>query len=383
MHPHKILFVDDDKNILNSFRRNLRKEFIIEIADDGVQGLNVINQKGPFAVVVSDLRMPGMDGIKFLTKVREFNPDTVRILLTGFADVQSAISAVNQSNIYRLLSKPCSAPDLLKTLKDAVAQYRLIISERELLEKTLRGSIRVLTELLTLLNPEAFGRTTRIQRNIRDIGLMMAPDEVWRFEMAAMLSQIGCVTLPPEAIRKLYHGNELSDDDAIHFKRHPAVGSGLIENIPRMKEVALIVAYQEKHFDGSGIPQNDIRGKDIPLGARILKVALDYDLLEAGGNSKDNALQRMGNRSGWYDPQVFDALKKVLKGERKDQLREVMIYHLNTKMILAADVKTVRGLLLVGRGQPINSAIIERLKNFDNTHGIELPIKVWQPLDKT
>jgi response regulator RpfG family c-di-GMP phosphodiesterase len=378
MHPHKILFVDDDRNILNSFRRNLRKEFIIETADNGNQGLDVIKRKGPFTVVVSDLRMAGMDGIKFLTKVREFNPDTVRILLTGFADVQSAISAVNQSNIYRLLSKPCSTPDLIKTLNDAVAQYRLIISERELLEETLRGNIRVLTQLLTLLNPEAFGRTTRIQRNIRDIGLLLAPDEVWRFEMAAMLSQIGCVTLPPEALRKLYLGHELSDDDTIHFNRHPAVGSGLIEHIPRMKEVARIVAYQEKHFDGSGIPRNDTQGNDIPLGARILKVSLDYDLLEASGYSKNDALKIMADRSGWYDPQVLEALKKVLTDEQKNQIRDISIDQLNTKMILAADVKTVKGVLLVSRGQQINPAIIERLRTFDNTHGVDFPIKVFE-----
>jgi response regulator RpfG family c-di-GMP phosphodiesterase len=379
MHHYKILFVDDDKNILDAFRRNLRKQFIIETADDGLQGLNVLKWKGPFAVVISDLRMADMDGIKFLSRVRDINPDTVRILLTGFADIESAISAVNRSNIYRLLTKPCSVPDLVKTLEDAIAQYRLITGERELLEETLQGSIRVLTELLALLNPEAFGRTTRIKRNVHDLGLLLAPDEVWRFEMAAMLSQIGCVTLSPEVIRKLYQGNGLSDDDTIYFKQHPAIGSGLIENIPRMQEVSQIIFFQEKHFDGSGIPQNNIQGNDIPLGARVLKVALDYDLLEAEGYSKDKAVKIMEARTGWYDPEVLAALEENLKNESKDQFLEIMINHLKVNMILAADVTTLKGVLLVAKGQQVNPAIIERLRNFDNTYGIKLPIKVLQP----
>lgn len=122
----KILCVDDDPNILQAYQRSLRREFEIEVAKGGKEGLEVIASQGPFAVVVSDMRMPGMDGIQFLSKVREQTPNTVRIMLTGHADRQTAIDAVNQGNIFRFLTKPCSPEILAKSLEEGIQQYQLL-----------------------------------------------------------------------------------------------------------------------------------------------------------------------------------------------------------------------------------------------------------------
>ena len=144
---NKILFVDDDPNILSAYTRTLHKRYRMATASGGEEALQIIQTDGPFAVVVSDMRMPGMDGVALLTHVRNFNPDTVRIMLTGNADMGTAIEAVNQGNIFRFLTKPCEPDDLALALDGAIKQYRLVTSERELLELTLKGSIDLLVEL--------------------------------------------------------------------------------------------------------------------------------------------------------------------------------------------------------------------------------------------
>ncbi|MFH1417727.1 MAG: response regulator, partial [Planctomycetota bacterium] len=133
----KILCVDDDPNILNAYRRGLRRLFEIETAEGGAEGLEAIASQGPFAVVVSDMRMPGMDGIQFLTAVKKRAPESVRIMLTGNADQQTAMDAVNEGSIFRFLTKPCPPEHLAKALTAGIEQYRLITAEKELLGKTL------------------------------------------------------------------------------------------------------------------------------------------------------------------------------------------------------------------------------------------------------
>ena len=160
----RILCVDDEPNILLAMERQLRKQFEIHTEVGPVLGLQAIAEKGPFVVVVSDLRMPVMDGIEFLTRVRAVSPNTVRVMLSGQADMDAAVAAVNQGNIFQFLTKPCPVDTLTRALNSAVEQHRLITAERELLEQTLRGSIAVLSEILSLVNPLAFGRAQRIRR---------------------------------------------------------------------------------------------------------------------------------------------------------------------------------------------------------------------------
>ena len=187
----KILFVDDDPNLLAAYQRGLRKQFEIETAQGGEEAITRIKVAGPFAVLVSDLRMPGMDGVRLLGQIRQLAPDTVRILLTGNGDLEGAIAAVNEGNIFRFLTKPC-APDALATaLGAALAQYRLVTSERDLLQNTLRGSVRVLIDVLALVNPAAFGRAQRVRRLARRLIAEIKLPSDWQLEIAVMLSQLG------------------------------------------------------------------------------------------------------------------------------------------------------------------------------------------------
>ncbi len=120
----RILFVDDDTNILDGYKRQLRKQFLIETAEGAEKGLDAVKNRGPFAVIVSDLKMPGMDGNNFLSQIKKISPETTRILLTGYADLTSAMSAINNGNIFRLLTKPCDKKDLVLALEDGIEHYR-------------------------------------------------------------------------------------------------------------------------------------------------------------------------------------------------------------------------------------------------------------------
>ena len=204
----KILLVDDDSNILDGFRRTLSREFLLETALGGEQALKLVADKGPYAVVVSDMRMPGMDGIQLLIRIKSISPDTIRVMLTGNADMETAINAINEGSIFRFLNKPCSKEIMAKTLTAALVQYRLITAEKQLLEQTLSSSIQVLTEVLSLVNPAAFSRAERARRYIHHIVTKMKLGNPWQYEVAAMMSQLGCVTLAPETIDAVNRGEK-------------------------------------------------------------------------------------------------------------------------------------------------------------------------------
>ena len=165
----RVLFVDDDPDILNGFKRQLHTRFDVDIALGGEEGLSAVGSRGPYAVIVADMGMPDMDGIQFLGQVKKSAPETVRIMLTGHSDAQTAIDAVNQGNIFRFLTKPCMHYVLVDILNAGVEQYHLVMAEKELLEKTLKGSLKVLTGVLSVVNPSAFGRASRVQRVVRDL----------------------------------------------------------------------------------------------------------------------------------------------------------------------------------------------------------------------
>jgi response regulator RpfG family c-di-GMP phosphodiesterase len=373
---NRVLCVDDDANILAAYRRQLRKQFDIDTAEGGAQGLEAVAGRGPYAVIVADMGMPGMDGAQFLRKARQLAPDSVRMMLTGNADQQTAVTAVNEGSIFRFLTKPCPTETFAQALAAGIEQHRLITAEKELLEQTLRGSIKVLTEVLALVNPAAFGRATRIQRLVRQLAAELKAENAWQLEVAAMLSQIGCVTIPEHVLGKVYEGVPLSEDEERMFDAHPRVGHDLIAHIPRLGEVAAAIALQERRFDGTNAPPKEPRDAELPLGGRLLKVVLDFDSLAAREPSRIKVLEVLRQRAGWYDPAILDALQKVLGVETRLEVQELRVCQLKVHMVLAEDVLTDKGLLLVAKGQEITPTLLQRLENYALRGTIREPIRV-------
>jgi len=360
-----VLFVDDEPDVLDGLRRRLRTAFSVRTAVGAEEGLAAVASGTPFAVVVSDVRMPGMDGIAFLREVRRRAPESTRMLLTGQADLNAAVGAVNEGAVFRFLWKPCPPQVLETALRDGVAQHRLVIAQRELLQLTLRGAVQALLETLALANPLAFARATRISRRVVAVAGALEAEDAWQIEVAAMLAQLGTVTLPPAVLDHLHHGVRLAPAQQALVDRLPELSAQILAGIPRLDEVRRIVRYQHQRFDGRGGPANDLAGPDIPLGTRILRVATDYDLLDAGGKEAPEALRVLRQREGLYDPAVLDALAQVLAvQEHADDVEHVAVADLRVGMILAVDLRTAEGVMLCGRGQVVTPALVERLRNW-------------------
>lgn len=360
--PH-ILCVDDEPRVLEGLALHVRKHYRLSTALNGPAALLVVDSPDPPVVVVSDMRMPEMDGATLLAHVRERSPDITRVLLTGQADIDSAVAAINQGQVFRFLTKPCAPQAFLAAVRDAVDQYRLVTSERVLLEQTLRGSIAALAEALSLSNPLSFGRSVRIKNHVEEIAKAANISTSWQLDVAATVSQIGCVTLPNSICEKLYYGRPLDLDDAKLVERLPQVAIQLIGHIPRLEPVRALVEHQNRNFDGSGgVPA----GEAIPQGSRILKIAIDFDMLEASGMSPELIFGTMSSRTGRYDPALLSAFARTKAATQDQRLQEVTLAHLRVGMILLRDVEAKSGVLLIGRGQEVTGGLLQRLRNMGN-----------------
>lgn len=372
----RVLCVDDDANILAGLQRQLRRHYRLETAQSPEKALDLLQGNASFAVIVSDFRMPGMDGVQFLARARERTPDSVRIMLTGHADLDTAIQAVNEGNIFRLLTKPCPNLTLTKAIDAGVDQYNLVRSERELLEKTLAGSVKILADVLALVSPAAFGRATRVRRLVRQLMDEMGMVGNWQMEVAATLSQVGCVAVPVEVLEKAIRNERMTAPERAVFDSHPGVGYDLIANIPRLEGVAEIISFQELPYSGDGSGADVPQGGAIPIGARILHVAIHFDNHVAAGKNRRQALTELLRRRSAYDPEVLEALEAVVRAESTYEVQAVPLRDLEPGMLLAEDVTTTNGLLVIAKGQDVTPSLKTRLANFARTMPIQEPIQV-------
>ena len=380
----RILFVDDDPNILSSYKRQLRKRFSIETALSGEQGLEMLDNLGPFPVVVTDMRMPGMDGIQFLTKVKERSPDSVHILITGDADLQTAISATNEGDVFRFLTKPSSPEIFAKSLNAGLRQYQFIITERELLNKTLIGSVKALTKVLRMVNPMILSRTPYITRYARIISARMQLPDSWQIDLASMLSQIGCAFLPARIFEKVYTGQGLSPDEQKIYSSHLSIGADLVANIPRLEIVARMIKQQQKLFKDYNPSVEMTQGDMGDMGAQILKIAIDFDQMLASGHEYEAAMDELRNHPDDYNPHIVALLEslqtfrvssskmddsEVMDEDREmeetdEDIKEIRPVNLRISMTAEEDIRVKDGTLLLSRGQqvsPLMQYVVERL----------------------
>ncbi len=373
----RVLCVDDEPHVLEGLTRVLRLRCTVASATSGAQALDVIEREAPFAVVISDLRMPGMDGVAFLQRVRQVSPDSIRILLTGYADLDAAIAAVNEGHIFRFLSKPCPPDTLLKALRAAAEQHRLMLAERVLLEQTLHGCVKALTDILALASPLAFGRATRVKQVVSSLATAAQVADRWSVEVAAMLSQIGAVSLPGDTLERVYYGQALSAEEQEMLSRVPRVTQQLLGGIPRLDSVLDILTYQAKRFDGSGMPRDSVKGEAIPWGARALKIAMDFDVLQTQGLDPAAALEVMRGRAGWYDPALLGELARIAGADKSpSRLREIPLRLVQPGMVFVEDVRTRGGVMLIARGQEVTEALVERVRNLAKHADVAEPVRV-------
>jgi response regulator RpfG family c-di-GMP phosphodiesterase len=371
----RVLCVDDEPHVLDGLARVLRRDYEIVGVPGGPAALGRLQDDRNFAVIVSDLRMPSLDGIAFITAAARIAPDATRILLTGFADVRSAIRAVNEGHVFRLLTKPCDPEVLRAALEHAVEQHRLVTAERELLERTLHGSVQMLIDLIAITHPVAFGRASRVRRIMGEVAALIGLRDRWQMEMAGMLSQVGVLTLPPALAARDGDGAELQAEEEALVARLPEVALRLIRDIPRLDEVREVLAHINDRFDGP-VGEQTVAGAHIPLGARLLRAVLDFDRLCSQGHSASEAVARLRARIGWYDPDVLSDLVAVVGVHGHREVRELRFQEVELGMEFVDDVRAGDGTLLVARGQEVTPSLLERMQDYWSDLELPGPVRV-------
>jgi response regulator RpfG family c-di-GMP phosphodiesterase len=291
----RILLIDDDTNLLQTMQRSLRKDFEVHTATSGQQGLDLLRQQGPFAVLVSDLKMPQMDGIEVLRLARKISPETVRILLTGYTDQETAIKATNTGKVFRFLTKPCETQTLMTTLQEATLHYRMLQAKQDLIEETLVGAVGLLSQILGQVNPEALATTNRLKRYSLHIARESEYQELWLVEMAAMLSHIGCLSIPPAVLHTYNTGNTLSPEEAAMLAAHPGEALALLRQISGFEEVSKIIMLAHGTMTEVSPLPLAVSEKETrtTLGGRILQTAMILDNHLMAGLSAQQALEQM------------------------------------------------------------------------------------------
>lgn len=361
----KVLFVDDEPAALASFKLTQGKQYDVRLAESGLDGLQALEHEPDIAVVVSDMRMPKMDGAVFLARVKEDYPDAVRLLLTGNADMESAARAVNDGRIFRFLTKPCGPNDLRLALTAAMQMHKLLTAERVLLQKTLVGSVKAVVNVLGLTNPEALGRAMRIKAKARVVAHKLDVQSRWGIEFAAMFSQIAAASLPADTVSKLYRGTPLTSKESEQLASATEAIKAILADVPRLEPVTKILG---DLIELARRPQkNDQLEARAEQPARMLQAVIDLEALESSGQSLQQAVASMKQREAIYGAATLEALTDLVKDAPDVDVAACRPIDLQVGMVLAEDLKTTDGLLLLPRGFELTRSscvhIVERFKH--------------------
>lgn len=360
-----ILFVDDNDTAMNSLPKQLSKKFVFQRAGSYKEAAGLLNSKGKWAVVITELGLNGENGIAFLSFVRKNFPKTVRIVMSASTKFSDIYEALNTAQVFRYISKPCPPEDLARIIGQGNLQYETGFEKQQAMHKALLGSVNALVDILDLVNPEAMGLSKRIRDRVMNTAKTLGVKSLWQVELAVLLSHVGCVALPSEILEKMDRGEKLSPEERQIFGMHPSIAANLLANIDQMSHVADVIRWQLHACE-----------PDQPIESRIIKVALDLDRLERKGLDTIEILNKMASRANAYDPKVLETMRSLLAPPKAKETRELSPEELEEGMIMAKDLVNKDGTKLLLRGQPISKASLFRLKAFHVALGITDPIEV-------
>jgi response regulator RpfG family c-di-GMP phosphodiesterase len=371
----RVLFVDDEPNVLEGIRRTLCRQVELQTASSGAEALRLMSGAGHFALVISDLRMPAMNGAQFLAKVRVQDPDTVRMILTDRADLAATMTAVNEGHADRFLTKPCPADRLLAAVEDGLNQHRFLTAERELLEHTLGAAAKMLIEILGMVSPAASSRAARLQRYSNELSRALGLPGRWEWGLAALLSQIGCIALPEEILFKVEACLPLTEEEKQLYESHPDVAGKLLSTIPRLEDVAAIVTAQFGSLGFAGMP-SDLQQWDVrKIGQLLLRASIEYDRLVARGASCEAAVNALRASKFGFPMFVLDALLRLPIAKERI-VRQIRLADLMVGMISDEDLVSLKGIRLVPSGADVTRSMIKRLTSIASGVGVAEPFRV-------
>jgi response regulator RpfG family c-di-GMP phosphodiesterase len=357
---HTILCVDDEPRVTQALERHLREKFRVLTAASGAEGMDIISRERDIAVVISDMRMPQMDGATFLRHTRALQPTAVRVLLTGQADVAAAIKAINEGQIFRFLTKPCPPDQLLAMVDEAVKQYELTIAEKVLLQRTVVGSIKALADIMALVNPSVVGRAIRLKRRVSALATELALEDRWQVEAAALLSHLGLLSMPESVTRKLAQGQELDARELQRLRAASQAANRLIAHVPRLEPVSALLA--EVDAISTGMEPRTPTMAQAQL--QVLKLAMEVDRLESQGMPASLALESV-RAGGEFPERLITALEATLQhGSTEMERVEIPVQDLEIGMILDEDILTRKDVLIAPRGCEVTASFLEHIGHF-------------------
>ncbi len=426
---NNILFVDDEREILSSLKRLfINDPYKVFTAESGFDALKLL-EKEEIDVIVTDQRMPQMDGIEFLRRARVCSPDSIRIFFTGYADINNAIDSINKGEVYRYIAKPWHDDELKFTIHDAVELKKLKNENKNLLELTKKQNLclkdlnknleqkveaqtkkilKMFNELKTLYRKldSSFINTVKvlvfsnmIRSREKTIGLhiknttkisisiaqkmRLSETEIKDIEIAALLHDLGKIGMRDGILNKPF--SDMTTIERDEYIKHPILGQAMLMSIEKMKDVGLIIKHHHERWDGQGYPVNLI-GNQIPIGSRIISVATDYDSLKRGSlmpsaftsyDAKQFIVKNIGRR---YDPEIAQLAIPIITAYEKEEGKtpgfRASSSGIRAGMFLARDLFTATGLLLMHEGQKITKRHINYIKIFERLDGKNFDIYV-------
>jgi len=286
------------------------------------------------------------------------------------------MAAVNDGHVFRFLTKPVATEELTKALDAALAQHRLITTKNAFMEETLGACLKLLSDVLALVSPVAFSNTARVKRYVRHMTAAIGLPKAWRYILAADLSQIGCIAVPPAVLEKRARGEALTPDEEALLAPHPQVAAKLIAEIPRLETIAEMVARQREPFADLGDTAPPRERDPVALGAQLLRIAFDYDHLRQSGLSHQKAIERLKANPAEHDPALVQALASLQAQDAQGRPEALPVEALRVGMVLAEDVRGTDDLLVAARGQELTPAVLERLERLARVGWLTGPIKV-------
>lgn len=358
-----ILCVDDDEMLLQGLELQLGFDYDVRTAIGGEIALEMLEATPDCAVVISDMRMPGMNGAQFLAKARTLVPDTTRMLLTGYSDVDSAISAINEGGIYRFMTKPAPAATLTAAIDDGIRQWELIRSERVLLEQTLVGATGAMIEALEIAQPDTFSRSRMLESASRHVATELGLEPVWEVALAGLLLRLGWIAVPGPLAERFMKGEAVTAAEGTVIQESFDLSVRLVGNIPRLEGVA-------------GIIRDSHTAKSTINPAVVVRAVAEFDLRSRRRSSAALALKELREE---YPERIIDALATWDGINIEVVIRDVTIAELLPGMVTEMDVTTTNGNVLVKAGTEITETVLQRLRNFAATQGVGEPITVACP----
>lgn len=376
MSPERpqILVVDDDNLLLKIIRNSLDdKHFEFVPAVGGKMALEVLKSKDyQIKVIVSDMIMPEMDGLQLLGLMQREYPDITRILLTGSNDIAYIAEILNQIGIFRFIRKPINPPVFNKTVNDAVEYFHQMAADREVVQNTLSQSVDALMKILEITNGVAFSLSQHVREYAIKLGKEIDAPAIWNLDIAAQLSQLGCITIPELILERYYWDDTLTPKEESMVRNHPQISLSILRNIPRLEHIGNTLIAASQRIDKEGFEN----GEAIAIHSAVIKFVTTFELLIRKGRDRDQAIEILEESKEDFPAVLIEAFKEVEVIQPKSKVIDLEIDKIKNGMWIEEDVKTKDGVLIVSKGYRVNEAVRNRLVNFSDEGEIEYMVKV-------